>query len=375
MNDQAQADRQFMQQAIDLARGGLYSTGCNPRVGCVLVRDGAVIGSGWHLRPGEAHAEVNAIAAVDGSAAGATAYVTLEPCSHTGKTPPCTEALIAAGITRVVAAMEDPNPLVSGSGLAALRAAGMEVAVGVLEQEARALNPGFIKRMHSGLPWVRVKLAMSLDGRTAMASGESQWITGPEARADVQRWRARSCAVVTGVGTVLADDPALTVRAEQTGLDPAAAQLAAEQQPLRVIMDSGLRTPPSAKLLQCPGAVLVMAGSGASQSRAQALRDAGAEVIVSEAPQPGLGPLLTLLAARQCNEVMIEAGPTLAGAVVAQALADELLVFMAPTLLGSRAQPLVELPLDTMAQQRRLQIDSLTPVGADWRIIARPQTT
>lgn len=365
-------DSDFMQQAIDLAWGGLYTTRCNPRVGCVLVEGGEVLASGFHLRPGEAHAEVNALRAAGKQARGATAYVTLEPCNHTGKTPPCTQALIDAGVARVVAAMVDPNPLVAGKGIEALRAAGIAVETGLLESAARDLNPGFIKRMTTGLPWVRVKLAMSLDGRTAMASGESQWITGPEARADVQRWRARSCAIVTGAGTVLADDPSLTVRPAETGLPAEQAALAAERQPLRVVLDSQLRTPPAAKLLQQRGDVLIVCGEAASPGRREALQAQGAEVASTAGASPGLEAVLQLLAARQCNEVLVEAGPTLAGAMLAAGLVDELLVYMAPTLLGSDARPLLELPLQHMAEQRRLTIESITAVGEDWRIIARP---
>lgn len=361
-----------MQQAIDLAWGGLYTTRCNPRVGCVLVKDGESVASGFHLRPGEPHAEVNALRAAGERARGATAYVTLEPCNHTGKTPPCTRALVDAGVTRVVAAMVDPNPLVSGKGIEVLRAAGIEVDIGLLEAAARHLNPGFIKRMETGLPWVRVKLAMSLDGRTAMASGESQWITGPVARSDVQRWRARSCAVVTGVGTVLADDPALTVRPAETGLPAGQAALAAERQPLRVVLDSQLQTPPGAQLLQQRGDVLIISGAEAPAGRRQALQSRGAEVIASEASSPQLRQVLELLAGRQCNEVLVEAGPTLAGAMLAAGLVDELLVYMAPTLLGSEARPLLELPLQRMAEQQRLTIESISAVGEDWRIIARP---
>lgn len=374
MNEQAAIDRHYMQQAIDLAWKGLYTTGCNPRVGCLLVRDGKVIGSGYHVRAGEEHAEVNALASAESAAAGATAYVTLEPCNHQGKTPPCCAALIEAGIARAVVAMVDPDPRVSGGGIAALRAAGIEVTCGMLEAEARELNPGFIKRMGTGLPWVRVKLAMSLDGRTAMASGESQWITGPAARADVQRLRARSCAIVTGVDTVIADDAALTVRPGETGLDNDEARAAAQQQPLRVVLDSTLRMPLDATLLSAPGRTLVVATDKAPESRRRALEQRGAEVIgAGRDARPDLKRMLLELAGRQCNEVLVEAGATLSGAVVAEGLADELVVYMAPTLLGSSARPLLSLPLDTMAEQRRLEIDSISPVGDDWRIIARPR--
>ena len=366
-------DQQYMRRAIELAYRGLYTTAPNPRVGCVLVRDGVVIGEGWYIRAGEGHAEVNALkAAVDAS--GATAYVTLEPCSHHGKTPPCCQGLINAGVARVVVGMEDPNPLVAGRGNQALRDAGIAVTVGVLEDEAKAINPGFIKRMVAGLPLVRCKLAMSLDGRTAMASGESQWITGPGARADVQRLRARSCAVLSGVDTVIDDDAALTVRAEQLAM--ANAEQITRRQPLRVVLDSSLRLPPSAKLLQQSGPVLIVAAQ-ADAARQQALEQAGAEVIYLPANdgKVDLPAVLKLLAERQCNEVLVEAGATLAGSFMQAGLIDELTVYMAPTLLGSDARPLLNLPLETMAQQQRLQITAITPVAEDWRIDAKPVRT
>lgn len=374
MTDAQTADQTYMQQAIDLAWQGLYTTGCNPRVGCVLVKDGAVIGRGFHVRPGEGHAEVNALADCTVDPSGATAYVTLEPCNHTGKTPPCSQALIAAKVARVVVAMEDPNPLVAGSGLATLRQAGIEVSIGLLEEQARALNPGFIKRMETGLPFVRIKLAMSLDGRTAMASGESQWITGPAARSDVQRLRGRSCAVVSGVDTVIADNASLTVRADEMGIDPEQALAAAASQPLRVVLDSRLRLPVDARLLSEPGPVLLVTTAVASRSDRESLQAAGAQVLelAADKERIALLPLLQQLAERQCNEVLVEAGATLAGAFVAAGLVDELVVYMAPTLLGSSARPLLSLELETMAQQQRLQIMGIDPVGDDWRIVARP---
>lgn len=365
-------DHDYMQLAIDLARGGLYTTSPNPRVGCVLVRDGEVIGRGFHLRAGQAHAEV--IALIDaGDASGATAYVTLEPCSHTGKTAPCCEALIAAKIVRVVVAMTDPNPLVSGTGIARLREAGINVDIGVLEAQARKLNPGFIKRMETGSPWVRVKLAMSLDGRTAMDSGESQWITGAEARSDVQRLRARSCAIVSGVETVITDQACLTVRADEMSIDPDMALLAAQQQPLRVVLDSTLRLPPEITMLSQPGQTLIIAATENIKAQ-HALEQAGAEVIYLPAAngQVDIIKALQLLSERQCNEVMVEAGATLAGAFVEAGLVDQLNIYMAPTLMGSEARPLLQLPLDTMAQQQRLTIESITSVGEDWRIDANP---
>lgn len=362
------SDREYMARAIVLARKGLYSTMPNPRVGCVLVRDGAVVGEGWHVRAGAGHAEVNALAAAAGRARGATAYVTLEPCSHTGKTGPCCDALLAAGVTRVVFAMQDPNPLVAGRGLARLRAAGVAVAGPLLEAEARALNPGFIRRMEQGVPWVRCKLAMSLDGRTAMASGASQWITGPAARADVQALRARSCAIVTGIESVLQDDSALTLRrAELLALeDP---DLALETSPLRVVLDSRIRLRPGAKVLQSPPATLLVS---ALPDLTPAVEGVARVHLPAADGRIDLAALLQLLAQRQCNEVLVEAGATLAGAFMAAGLIDELIVYMAPTLLGSSARPLLELPLQTMAEQQRLTITDMRAVGSDWRITAVP---
>ncbi len=370
-------DQHFMQMAIDLAWRGLYTTAPNPRVGCVLVSDDRVIGQGWHQRAGEGHAEVNAIDDVADAdktlLKEATAYVTLEPCSHTGKTPPCCEALIAAGVKRVVAAMEDPNPLVAGNGFNQLREAGIEVECGVLEEQARTLNPGFIKRMQTGLPWLRAKLAMSLDGRTAMASGESQWITGKAAREDVQRLRARSCAVISGVDTVITDQASLTVRPDELGLDLEQAQQIAQRQPLRVILDSQLRLPPTSRLLSLPGKVIVVTAKD-DESAQCSLEQAGAEVLVLAGSdgKVDLSALVQWLASQDCNEVLLEAGATLAGALLKAGLIDHLTIYMAPKLLGSHARPLFQLPLDTMAQQQRLQIDSIEQVGEDWRIDCRP---
>ena len=367
-------DKQYMARAIELAYCGLYSTMPNPRVGCILVRDDKTLGEGWHVRAGEGHAEVNAVAAAQAAGhdlVGATAYVTLEPCSHQGKTPPCCDALIKAGVGRVVAAMEDPNPLVAGRGLKALHDAGIEVESGLLKEEAQAINPGFIKRMQSGLPFLRCKLAMSLDGRTAMASGESQWITGSEARSDVQRLRARSCAVISGVDTVITDNAALTVRAGQLNL--ANAEDIARRQPVRVVLDSNLRLPPECHLLAQEGPVIVITASSDRDKR-QALEQAGAEVLClpNDNDKVDLVAVMTLLAERQCNEVLLEAGATLAGAALQAGLTDELVVYMAPTLLGSDARPLMQLPLSRMSEQQRLEITDMTAVGNDWRITARP---
>lgn len=361
------SDTAFMARALQLAERGLYTTTPNPRVGCVLVEPAShtIVGEGFHRKAGEGHAEVNALKAAGSAARGATAYVTLEPCSHTGKTGPCAEALVRAGVARVVYAMEDPNPAVAGRGLARLRAAGVQVDGPLLQAQAEALNPGFIKRMRTGMPWVYCKLAMSLDGRTAMASGESQWITGAAARADVQRLRARSCAIITGVGTVLQDDPALTVR------DPALELLG--RQPLRVVVDSDQRTPSHARVFQQPGRTIV-----ASCASTRDYDEADTWVLPGDAGRVALAQLLRRLAAEEgCNEVMIEAGPVLAGQFVAEALIDELRVYMAGVLLGDLARPLFALPFDTMAQGRRLQIQDIRAVGDDWRITARAlaQTT
>jgi len=349
------ADAAYMARALQLARQGLYTTQPNPRVGCVLVNDGVVVGGGFHARAGEPHAEVHALRQAGEQARGATAYVTLEPCA---------DALIRAGIARVVAAVQDSNPQVGGQGLARIRAAGIAAECGVLEGEARALNAGFLRRMAGGLPWVRVKLAMSLDGRTAMASGESQWITGAAARLDVQKLRAQSGAIITGVGTVLADNPSLTVRVEDwqdwpEGMTPV--------QPLRVIVDSQLRTPPTARILSLPGRTIIATTSADAEKQA-ALKAAGAEVWSQPGGRVDLTVLLRQLAEAQINEVLVETGPTLAGAFIAAGLVDELIVYQAPTLLGSAAKPLLELPLATMVEQRHLRVLDARAVGAGrWR--------
>lgn len=358
-------DNRFMATAIRLARHGLNSTSPNPRVGCVLVRNGELIAEGWHPRAGEPHAEALALAKASENAHGATAYVTLEPCSHHGRTGPCADALVAAGIARVVVATEDPNPRVRGRGIARLRAAGIEVEVGVLASEARALNPGFFARMTRGRPWLCCKLAMSLDGRTAMASGESQWITGESARQDVQRLRARSCAVMTGIGTVLRDDPRLDVRLGDA---------ASARQPLRVVLDSKLRTPPDARLTATPGHALVV-HADAHPGREQALVGAGCELLRLPDGQGrvALPALLDALAARECNEVLLEAGAALCGAFAAAGLIDEYRIYMAPVLLGSHARPLMELPFEHMAERLQLTITAVEAVGEDWRITAVPR--
>ncbi len=366
------ADRQYMARAIQLARQGLYTTSPNPRVGCVLVKDGQVVGEGFHRRAGEGHAEVNALAVAAEQAQGATAYVTLEPCSHYGRTPPCAEGLIKAGVSRVVAAMVDPNPQVAGRGMTMLAEAGIDTASGLLETEARALNPGFIKRMEQGLPYLTIKSASSLDGRTAMQSGESQWITGPQARTQVQRLRARSCAVITGVESILYDDSALTVREAELGLDNAAEIV--KRQPLRVVLDSQLRTPLTAKILSQPGRTLI-AYCGDNGQRAEALSQAGAELVQLSAAngRVDLQALLRYLAdQQQCNEVLVETGATLAGAFIEQRLLDRLELFMAMKLLGSDARPLFDLPLTRMAQQVPMTLLNSRQVGQDLWLSLQP---
>lgn len=369
--DQNALDHRFMARALELARQGLYSTHPNPRVGCVIVQGERVVGEGWHVRAGEPHAEVHALRQAGEAARGATAYVTLEPCSHHGRTPPCANALLAAGVSRVVAAMRDPNPQVGGQGLARLAEAGVSVQAGVLEAEARALNPGFIKRMEHGLPYVRVKLAMSLDGRTAMASGESQWITGPEARRAVQRLRARSSVVVTGADTVLADAARLTVRPAELGLPEPMAGLAASRPPLRVVVDGRLRVPTSAPFFAAGPALVACAQPPAQAALYEAV---GAETLVLPGAngQVSLVGLLQALAQRGANEVLVEAGPRLAGAFAQAGLVDEYRLFVAGMFLGSSARPLLDWPLAQMAEAPRLKITQMRAVGDDWQVIAVP---
>ncbi|AMX04233.1 riboflavin biosynthesis protein RibD [Microbulbifer thermotolerans] len=363
-----------MARAIQLAERGLYTTMPNPRVGCVIAdSEGNIVAEGWHQRAGLPHAEIEALSVAGDGARGATVYVTLEPCSHTGRTGPCADALIQSGVARVVYGMQDPNPAVSGRGLQKLKDAGIEVEGPLLEEQCRALNPGFIKRMTLGLPFVRCKSAMSLDGRTAMASGESKWVTGPAARADVQRLRARSCAIVTGVETVRFDNPNLNVRADEMALELLAAEQAAEVQPLRVIVDSKLRTPPKAFILQGDAPTLVATTAGADISRRDRLEQAGAEVLVLPADGKGrvdLSALLKELARRQCNEILVESGATLSGEFLYRGHVDELIVYMAPKLLGSTARPLFELPIARMGSVLPVTITDMRAVGHDWRITA-----
>lgn len=354
-------DHGMMARALQLAERGLWTTSPNPRVGCVLVKDGEIVGEGWHEKAGEPHAEVHALRGAGDKAQGATAYVTLEPCSHHGRTPPCAEALIAAGVARVVAAMEDPNPLVAGKGLALLQAAGIETASGLLENEARELNIGFFSRMTRGRPWLRLKTAGSLDGKTALNNGISQWITGPQARRDGHAWRARACAILTGIGTVRDDDPQLLVR-----------DVATTRQPLRVIVDSRFEIPLTARILQ-NGPVLVV-GAADNAEKIQMLRSAGnfVEILKNPDGKVDLKALLELLAERGINEVHAEAGFKLNGSLLREGLVDELLLYLAPCLIGHDASGLFNLPaLTTLDDRRRLQIRDLRQVGEDIRLIAR----
>lgn len=366
--EQAVLDAHYMARALELACKGLYTTHPNPRVGCVIVRDGEVVGEGWHVRTGEPHAEVHALRAAGAKARDATAYVTLEPCSHHGHTPPCADALVTAGVARVVAAMQDPNPEVAGRGLQRLAQAGIAVHSGVLEGEARALNRGFLKRMEHGLPFVRVKLAMSLDGRTAMESGESQWITGPAARSAVQRLRAEASVVLTGADTVLADDARLTVRAAELGLDAENTALAMSRPPLRVLVDGRLRVPLDAPFFKA-GPVLVATCVAIEEQYAT-----GPECLIVPGleGQVDLHALLQALAARGVNDVLVEAGPRLAGAFARQGLVDEYQIFIAGKFLGSTGRPLLDWPLAQMKDAPQLKITEMRAVGDDWRVTAIP---
>jgi len=364
-------DYAYMAEAIGLARNGLYTTEPNPRVGCVIVNDDAVVGRGWHQKAGEGHAEVNALKEAGAKAKNATVYVSLEPCSHFGRTPPCAQALIEAGVSRVIAAMQDPNPSVSGRGFEILRAAGIESESGLLEAQARDLNPGFIKRMTQHRPWVRIKMALSVDGRTAMASGESQWITGPAARSDVQRLRARSSAVLTGAGTVLQDDAALTVRADQLGLENA--ELVAERQPLRVVLDTNARIGEQARLFAQPGPILWVVSEQAQIPEAiVCLQNVELVRLPDGNDHERLKLVLEMLAARDCNELLVEAGASLAGSFLQQGDWDELVIYMAPILMGSDARALANLPLQSMSELKNLELKDIRMVGNDIRMIYHP---
>ncbi len=363
----SELDRRFMERALTLAKLGRYSTHPNPRVGCVVVQGERIVGEGWHRKAGEPHAEPLALRAAGDAARGSTVYVTLEPHCHHSRTPPCTQALIDAGVSRVVCSTLDPNPKVHGAGMRQLEQAGIRAEIGLLEPEARALNPGFEKRMRAGVPRVILKIGASLDGRVALASGESRWITGEAARADVQKLRAEASAVLTGIDTVLADDPQLTVR--DSSLDTLG------RQPLRVVLDSTLRMPASARMLKEPGETLVLT---AAQSGTDALRAAGAKVVTVARGDDGrvdLPSVLRELGALQCNDLLIESGPTLAGRFLDAGLVDELIVYMAPVVLGPDARPMLQLPrLERLAD--RIQFDLLRSerIGTDLKLVLRPQT-
>ena len=365
MNSFTTADYEYMSRALRLARRGVYTAHPNPRVGCVLVKDGHIVGEGWHRKTGEAHAEVAALHAAGARAAGATAYVTLEPCSHQGKTPPCVDALIAAGVVQVVAAMVDPNAKVAGAGHSALEAAGISVRTGLLQEEAAALNAGFLSRMQRGRPLLRLKIAASLDGRTAMTSGESQWITGEAARNDVQQLRAASGAVMVGIGTVLADDPSLNVRSDD--IDNGG------MQPLRVVLDSNLQMPASARMLDLPGATIVFCTHDKNR---KALEAAGASVqlVAGQDKATDLAAVMGKLADLEINDVLVEAGPTLAGSMLASGLVDELVIYQAPHIMGSESRGMFVTPgWQTIEQRLNLNIVEVRNIGADLKITARPE--
>jgi diaminohydroxyphosphoribosylaminopyrimidine deaminase/5-amino-6-(5-phosphoribosylamino)uracil reductase len=364
-------DRLAMQRALSLAARGLTTTDPNPRVGCVIAHGTQTVAEGWHARAGEAHAEVVALQAAGEQAAGATVYVTLEPCCHHGRTPPCVEALVQARVARVVFAATDPNPQVNGRGAEALRAAGIAVEAGLMESEALELNCGFVKRMQQGRPWVRLKLAMSLDGRSALAGGASRWISGEAARQDVQRWRARSSAILTGIGTVLADDPRLDVRVPG---DTAAGEA---RQPLRVVLDTRLRTPPRARLLSAGGEVLILTAQAALQDARAGESLSGRGARIESVPvvdgRLALGAVLERLAELEVNEVQVEAGATVAGELVRQSLVDELLLYVAPKLLGDKARALFELPeLRALDEAYAFRLIGTRQLGDDLRVRLRP---
>ena len=350
-----------MALALQLAARGLYSTSPNPRVGCIIVKGGKVIGEGWHQKAGEPHAEIHALMEAGMAAQGATVYVTLEPCSHHGRTPPCADALVGAGVSKVIAAAQDPNPNVAGNGLARLKAAGIEILTGLMEAQSRELNEGFFKRMVYGHPLVRIKTASSLDGKTALSSGESKWITGEAARADVHRMRARSCAILTGIETVLTDNPQLNARGIET-----------VRQPIKVIVDSTLRTPPESEILK--GAKTLIACAAPDAKKASALEAAGAEIICLPGSdgKVDLKSLLSRLAQKGVNEVMTEAGPRLNGALIAAGLVDEWVQYVAPCLLGSAARPLFELNEPGSMQERlNWKLADQRMLGSDLRLTWR----
>lgn len=363
-------DREMMSRALQLAEKAKYTATPNPAVGAVVVMGETILGEGFTRPAGHNHAEIEALYGA-GDVTGATLYVTLEPCNHQGRTGPCSQAVIEAKLGRVVVACEDPNPQVCGSGINQLKDAGIEVEIGLLEDQARELNRGFFKRHSEGLPWILIKMAASLDGRTAMASGQSQWITSPAARTDVQRFRAMSCAVITGIGTQLMDDPSLTVRITEQDLDIKDPVL----QPLKVVVDSQLKLSAQARLLQPPGQCIVATLDAPQQrKKAKVLTEAGAEIIFlpAQGKHIDLQALVVELARRGCNQVMIEAGAGLAGAFIAEGLVDELICYWAPKLFGDRARPMFGLPIETIDAHLAFSIKDIRQVGEDIRVILRP---
>jgi diaminohydroxyphosphoribosylaminopyrimidine deaminase/5-amino-6-(5-phosphoribosylamino)uracil reductase len=365
MSDFNAEDHRHMGEALRLAEQGLYTTDPNPRVGAVVVKDGKVIGRGFHKIAGEAHAEVRALQEAGPAAKGATLYVTLEPCAHEGKTPPCAHAVVKAGVTRVVAAMTDPNPLVSGKGFEILKAAGIVADEGIMAAQAKALNPGFISRMTRGRPWVRTKLAASIDGRTALANGESKWISCDASREDVHRWRARSSAVLTGIGTLLADDPTFTVR------------LPGEwRQPMKVIVDTNLSTPVSAKIFQRNPDLVYIATGVDDPEEHEPLNAIGANIQVfpERCGFMDLKAILETMAELECNEVLMEAGAGMNGALLEAGLVDELILYMCPSLLGDKARGMFSLPgISSMNERRELEIADARMFDKDLRLILRPK--
>ena len=354
-------DHAYMSQALQLAEKGLYSTSPNPRVGCVIVRDSKIVGSGWHVKTGQPHAEINALNIAGGAAQGATAYVTLEPCSHYGRTHPCAEALIRAKVAKVIIAMQDPNPLVAGKGTSLLKQSGINVQIGLMGEWAKDLNVGFVSRMTNNRPWVRMKIAASLDGKTALNNGVSQWITGEAARHDGHRFRARSCAVLTGIGTVLEDDPQLSVRFIET-----------PRQPLRIIIDSRLKIPTTARVLRGGGELIFTTTD--NKERISALKEVGAHPIIlpNEKGKIDLAGLMQILADFEINELLVEAGNRLSGAFIREGLVDELIIYLAPHLIGNRAMGMLQLPeLTDLSEKYNLKIKDLRMVGKDIRIMSR----
>jgi len=351
-----------MSHALRLAEKGLFTTSPNPRVGCVIVNGGKVVGTGWHERVGEPHAEIYALQEAGDLARGATVYVTLEPCSHHGRTPPCVDALIRAGVCKVVMAMDDPNPHVNGQGKERLQKAGIEIQTGLLADEAKQLNIGFVSRMRHGRPWVRTKIATSLDGRTALKNGKSQWITSESARQDGHKWRARSCAILTGISSVRKDDPQLTVRYIETS-----------RQPIRIVVDSNLEIPLQAKLLQNADTTWIYTVQ-TNKEKIHRLEDIGAHIVVlpDSVGKVDLKAMMVKLAEAGINELLVEAGPVLNGALVTAGLVDEIVFYFAPSLLGNSAQAMVAMPeITDLSEKYDLQMTDIRKIGVDIRLMAK----